>query len=260
MDETKDRRFVAALARGMSVLRCFTPATPELGASEIARMTSMPQPTVWRLCYTLQQLGHLVSVPGRQSFRPGIPLLGLGLAVMAGQPIAEIAAPYLQELATRLEGTVSLGARDGLKMIYLQRFHGTGVIIFNDMRVGSRLPIATSGTGWAYLAGLETGERSRLLGELGKDDPEHWPQIEPHLNAELAAFSTAGFVKNVGVLHPRINAVAVPIASPDGATVLSLSAGGISQIFAPERLNAIGHELKALAAQLTPALAFKGVV
>lgn len=50
----EDRQFVASLAKGLEVLRCFTPARPELGTSEIARLTGMPQPTVWRLCYTLQ--------------------------------------------------------------------------------------------------------------------------------------------------------------------------------------------------------------
>jgi hypothetical protein len=41
----KNGQFVAALAKGLEVLQCFSPSTPELGSSEIARMTGMPQPT-----------------------------------------------------------------------------------------------------------------------------------------------------------------------------------------------------------------------
>jgi hypothetical protein len=48
--------------------------------------------------------------------------------------------------------------------------------------------------------------------------------------------------------------VAVPIKSPDSATLLSLSSGGISQVFVPEKLAEIGLELKDLAAKLAPLL------
>ena len=59
-----DPLFVTALARGLAVLRCFTPRTRELSATELARMTKLPQPTIWRLCHTLRALGYLTQAPG----------------------------------------------------------------------------------------------------------------------------------------------------------------------------------------------------
>ena len=52
----------------MSVLRCFDALHTQLGTTEIAHMTKLPQPTVWRLCYTLQQLGYLVQAPDSDKF------------------------------------------------------------------------------------------------------------------------------------------------------------------------------------------------
>jgi hypothetical protein len=104
----KDRQFVAALAKGLEVLQCFGPSTPELGASEIARMTGMPQPTVWRICYTLIQLGFLVVLPGRQTMRPGIPLLGLGHAVLAGLPRGDLELPDMLAIASGLRSNRNL--------------------------------------------------------------------------------------------------------------------------------------------------------
>jgi DNA-binding IclR family transcriptional regulator len=257
LDDPKDRLFVTALARGMDVLRCFTPATPELGTSQIARMTGLPQPTVWRLCHTLIELGYLVSMPGRQTMRPGIPLLGLGQAVLWSQPIAEIALPHMQAIASRHEGAVSLGARDGLSMIYLQRCQGSAIILA-DLRIGSRVPIATSATGWAYIAGLDKTQRKTLLGELRAERRATWPALEARLRDALRGYEETGYIVNlgssVGSLHAHINSVAVPIKSPDGATLLSLSAGGISQVFVPEKLAEVGLELKDLAAKLAPLL------
>ncbi len=251
--EGKDPLFVTALARGMDVLRCFSVATPELGTSQIARLTGLPQPTVWRLCHTLLDLGYLDAIPGRQTMRPGIRLLGLGQAVLLGQPIAELALPHMQAIANRHEGAVSLGARDGLSMIYLQRCQGSAIILA-DMRVGSRVPLATSATGWAYIAGLGSAERKAVLAELRAERRENWAEIEPKLLEALNDYDAAGYIVNIGSLHARINSVAVPIPSPDGNEILSLSSGGISQVFDPAKLAEIGRELKNLADKLTPLL------
>jgi DNA-binding IclR family transcriptional regulator len=230
--------------------------TPELGASEIARMTRMPQPTVWRICHTLIQLGFLVVLPGRQTMRPGIPVLGLGHAVLAGLPIGDLALPDMQSIASRYEGAVSLGARDGLSMIYLQRCQGSAIILA-DLRVGSRVPMATSATGWAYLAGLETAERNKLMAELSASLGRQWSVIEPRLTTALRQFEKQGYIVNKGSLHARINSVAVPVKSPDGSITLSISSGGISEIFNTEKLVQIGLELKVLAAKLGPLLAYQ---
>jgi DNA-binding IclR family transcriptional regulator len=252
----KDRQFVTALARGLQILQCFTASTPELGASEISRMTGMPQPTVWRICHTLIELGFLVVLAGRQTMRPGIPLLGLGHAVLAGMPIGELALPDMQSIASRYEGAVSLGARDGLNMIYLQRCQGSAIILA-DLRVGSRVPMATSATGWAYLAGLEAAERNKLVADLSASLGKQWSTVEPKLVAALRQFDKQGYIVNKGSLHARINSVAVPILSPDRSVTLSISSGGISEIFNSEKLALIGAELKSLANKLGPLLSFQ---
>jgi DNA-binding IclR family transcriptional regulator len=97
----KDRQFVTALARGVEVLRCFSLEQPELGSTEIAEITGLPQSTVWRLCHTLQRLGLLV--PGRdpQRLRPGYGLLSLGYATLAKSGVAEVAEPAMRDIAQR---------------------------------------------------------------------------------------------------------------------------------------------------------------
>jgi DNA-binding IclR family transcriptional regulator len=248
-----DRQFVSALARGLQVLASFTPANPDLSASEIARITGLPQPTVWRLCYTLLQLGYLTTNPGGQTMRPGISLLGLGQAVLAAEPISGIALPRMQQLAARYQGAVSLGARDGLNMIYLQRCQGSSIILAN-LHIGSKVSMATSATGWAYLAGLASEERELVFAELKVHLGDEWPPLEQRIRAAIDDYQRSGYVINLGSLHEHINAVAVPIVSQDGSHVLALSSGGISQIFDLPTLAEIGSELKDLAAKLVPLL------
>jgi DNA-binding IclR family transcriptional regulator len=252
-EKEKDRQFVTALARGLRILRCFTRAAPELGTVEIARMTGLPQPTVWRLCYTLMQEGYLIQADRGDKFRPGIPVLGLGYAAIVGMPVAELAKTDMQAIALRHQGAVSLGMRDGADMVYLQRCQGSSIVL-RDLDVGSRVPLASSVTGWAYMAGLADEEREKLFDELARIEEQRWPELLPRIRQALSEYTHTGYVINKGSLHAQINAVAVPVSSEDGSILLSLSSGGISQIFDDAKLVEIGEELKRLAARLSPAL------
>lgn len=245
-----DRMFVTALARGLQILRTFAESAAELGTSDIARLTKLPQPTVWRLCHTLAELGFLTRTPGTDKLRLGIPVLGLGYAVLATYPLAELARPYMQEIASRYRGAVSLGARDGLNMIYLQRCVGSAIVL-GDLRVGSPIPLAYSATGWAYLAALGGSGRKKLLSEIQKAEGARWRQTRPLLDAALKKYEKTGYVMSKGVLHPEINAVAVPIRSQDGSLLLSISSGGISQIFTEPVLQDVGRDLIKLAGELS---------
>lgn len=250
--DQKDRQYVTALARGLEVLRCFTRETPALGTAEIARMTGLPQPTVWRLCYTLMQEGYLVQDERGEKLRPGIPVLSLGYSVVASTPIAELARADMQELALRYQGAVSLGMRDGLDIVYLQRCQGSSIVL-RHLEVGSRVSLASSATGWAYIAGLPEAQREVLLDELARQETR-WPELLPKIRQALKDYVDRGYIVNKGSLHGQINAVAVPVKSEDGSNILALSSGGISQLFDDAKLESIGAELQQLAARLTPAL------
>jgi DNA-binding IclR family transcriptional regulator len=249
----KDRQYVTALARGLQVLTCFDASRTELGTSEIARLTGLPQPTVWRLCYTLLRDGYLVQSEHNDKLRPGVPVLGLGYSAIAATPIADFAHPSMQALATRHQGAVSLATVEGTNMIYLQRVQGSQIIMRN-MTAGSRVPVLTSATGWAYLAGLEPQRRKRMLSQLQQAEPDLYAQMLPKIQRAFKQYERTGYIVNKGLLHPQINGVAVPVVSADHSRLLALSSGGINQVFTDAKLAEVGPELKELAATLAPAL------
>ena len=67
-----DRKFITALARGLEVLRAFTPTEGLLGNGEIAERTGLPKPTVSRLTYTLTKLGYLEFLPSHSQINARI--------------------------------------------------------------------------------------------------------------------------------------------------------------------------------------------
>jgi len=240
---------VSSLARGLSILACFKADSSELTVSEIARRTGLPQPTAWRLCRTLMELGFLAPIEGRQSVKPGLRVLSLGYSALAGESIADLACGRMQSIASRYEGAVSLGVRDGLDMIYVQRRQGSH-ILFADLRIGSRVPLATSATGWAYIAGLDSAAREQLFSELETALGPEWSQLEARLRKALSDYAVKGYVVNEGAMHAHVSSVAVPVRGRSTGRLLALSSGGIATVFTNDRLEAVARELRSLADEL----------
>lgn len=214
----KDRQFVTGLARGLSVLRCFTPQRTELGTTEIARLTGLPQPTVWRLCHTLQKLGYLVPVPEREKVRMGAPVLALGYAALANLDYVQVARPQMQELADRFSAAVAISERHHLSMVYLERCQGNSVLLLN-LQVGSRVPIYNSAAGWAYLSGLPADEREPIFDEMKQVAGRGWAKEKRLIDQAIGFYAEHGFVINDGMQHPGLIAVAVPVSPPGGGLV-----------------------------------------
>jgi DNA-binding IclR family transcriptional regulator len=258
---SKDRLFVTALARGLDVLRCFTPSTPELSASEIAKKLGLPQPTVWRLCHTLSERGFLTRPSAQGKFGLGIPVLAIGYSLLAGRKIGDLAQPFMQQVANEYQGAVSLGTRlDETGIILLQRCQGSSVIL-SDLRVGTRIPVAFSASGWAYIAAQSPEERERLFSIFGREEEKkRWKEAEPQLRRAIKEYAERGYIINLGVLHRQIHAVAVPVISSDKQQVLTLSAGGLDSIFVQHRLHQIGKKLKVLADEIARILPASSIV
>lgn len=248
----RDRQFVTALKRGLDILRCFSTERPELTATEISQMVGLPYPTVWRLCHTLSESGYIVYRGDGSRMGLGLPVLGLGYAVLARYKIAEVALPYMRALTERLKVGMTLGARDGLDMVYLQRTHGD--FIHLNQPVGSRYPLKATGTGWACLAGMSDEQRAIVLDDIRRSDTKAWPAIRANIDEALQEYKRSGMVFNLGARHPELNIVAVPIRSLDGSTVLGLGASGLASIWTKTKLRAVGRELIDLSAVLAPAL------
>jgi DNA-binding IclR family transcriptional regulator len=92
--EGADRQYVTALARGLEILRCFSALKPELGTTEIAQLTGLPQPTVWRLCHTLIKCGYLVPSPPIAASTTGWAYLAVIPAPQRAQLVQRMEAHY----------------------------------------------------------------------------------------------------------------------------------------------------------------------
>jgi DNA-binding IclR family transcriptional regulator len=251
----EDRQFVTALARGLEVLRCFTPERSELSGSQIAALTGLPQPTVWRLCHTLAKLGYLVPDKATDRLRVGPAVLALGSASITHSGVAEFAYPLMKEIADEFEASVSLAIRDRTSMVIIQRAEARTILKLS-LHVGSALDIDRSALGWAYAVGIGQDAREALLSEVRRATPDRLPQYMRDIDAALEQYRKFGLVFNLRRYHPDVNAIGVPVIAANGQRVLALNCGGASSIVTKTKLTGpIGAAMKSLAAKLAPVLA-----
>jgi DNA-binding IclR family transcriptional regulator len=249
----KDRQFVTALARGLDILRCFNPGERFLGVSELARRTGLPKPTISRLAGTLTKLGYLSFSGhyGQYQLAPGV--LSLGYAFLSNIDVRQIARPKMQELAEYSQAATSLAVRDRLHLVYVETVRSTAAIAL-QLGIGSKLHIATSATGRAYLAGCLPGEREMLMTQLKKQNPENWTAIAEGIEQAVKDYKDRGFCVSYKDWNKDVSGVGVPFLAPDG-TLMAFNCGGPAFLLPRKKLiDEIGPRLVALVASVGKAM------
>lgn len=241
-DDESTGQFVTALARGLELMRCFTPRDNVLGNQDLARMTGLPKPTVTRLTNTLMRLGCLKREVHSGKYQLDVGVLGFGYAMLSNLAIRTVAHPLMEELANHAQAAVAMAARDRLQMVYLDVVQGQGNMTMRR-QIGSYLPLAQSSVGRACLAAMPETEREFLLDHIRQRESEQWPAIRKGLDRAFRDYADYGFCLSVGEWHRDVNSVAVPLLHPQYG-LLTFNCGGPSfQLPREQLVDDIGPRL-----------------
>ncbi|MGO4735899.1 IclR family transcriptional regulator [Bosea sp. 2KB_26] len=246
----EDRHFVTALARGLDVLACFKRNEDALANSEIAARCGLARSTVSRLTYTLTKLGYLHHVPHSGAYRLGTALIALGATALAGLDVRQIARPGMQELADFAKASVGLGVRDRLSMRYIECCRGEVAIALN-IDTGSRISMARSAMGRAYLAACDAAERQTIMDDFRSVDDTAWPSLREGIEQALEEYRLTGCVRSFGDWQPTVSAIAVAFHPGGGLPPMTINCGAPTVILDPGfLLEDVRPRLIALAASL----------
>ena len=249
-----DRSFVVALSRGLDVLRAFRPNDGLLGNQEIAARTSLPKPTVSRLTYTLTRLGYLTQVPRFEKYQLAPAAMALGYAALANLGVRHLSESFREEVMRETGGAVAIGARDRLSMIYVGQSRN-GLALGVQLDVGSRIPMATTAMGRAYIWALPDDERATLLRELREHYGSRWPRMRDGIERAGEMIERDGFALSVGEWQDDVHAAGVALKLNDGTGPYAFNCGAPAFRFTEERLrNDIGPRLVAMVRNIEAAL------
>jgi DNA-binding IclR family transcriptional regulator len=217
-----DRQFATTLARGLEVLRCFTPLEPLLGNKEISVRTGLPKHTVSRLTYTLTKLGYLRHNMRLGKYQLGSAVLSIGYPLLASMNVRQMARPLMKELADYCNGSVSMGIRDRLAMVYVESCRsGNGITTLPD--IGTSVPISHSVIGRAFLAACTPPEREAVLNQMKVKEPESHRKYRPSIDKSLDDIRLRGFCASTGELRREVYAVGVPMRRTVDGEIVSFN-------------------------------------
>jgi len=257
-----NQRRASTLVRGLEILDCFKFEDQYLGNSDIVKQTKLPKATVSRLTYTLTTLGYLQYSESKRKYNYGPSLVKIGYSLLANIKVRNVARPLMQALAEHIQGTVSLGMRENLHMVYVDTYQSAASFIYQfDCR--KKLPLVSSAMGKAYLFSLVEEDRNKLLEQVRSQNEDNWPKIEQELDQAQKEYEATGYCSSSEGWHNGINSVAVPlginsVAVPlileDGNTFIFSCSGPSYQLKNPTFENRIGARLLNLVGNVKSAL------
>ncbi|GAA3756018.1 IclR family pca regulon transcriptional regulator [Spinactinospora alkalitolerans] len=217
----RGEHFVQSLERGLAVIRAFSPQTPSMTLSEVARVTGLTRAAARRFLLTLADLGY-VRTDGRMfALTPRV--LELGYAYLSSAGLPEVAQPHLERLVAEVRESSSVSVLDGDDVVYVARVP-TSRIMAVAINVGTRFPAYVTSMGRVLLAGRPAAELDAYLERL---EPQrltaHTVTSPTRLRAEIERVRGQGWSIVDQELEEGLRSVAAPIRDRNGAVIAAVN-------------------------------------
>jgi DNA-binding IclR family transcriptional regulator len=226
---------VSALARGLAVMKAIGDAAGPMSNREIVDTTGIPKATVSRLAATLVASGYLRQALDTERFSLGPALLDMSTRYLRHFDLRTVARPHLAALAEFAGASVHLGVRDGLDMLIVDSIRPRSALITSRIDVGSRMTIATSAAGRAYLSALPRPEQRELMNQIKLASGENWTALKLRIQAGIEEQQTLGYCASYGEWHPHIHALGFSLRGPRGERY-AVSCGGPAYLLPRETM------------------------
>jgi DNA-binding IclR family transcriptional regulator len=202
----------------------------------------------------LTKLGYLTPVPRFEKYQLAPSAMALGYAALANLGVRHLSEPFREELMRETGGAVAIGGRDRHSMIYFGQSRN-GLTLGVQLDVGSRVPIATSAMGRAYLWALPDEERAALLRELREHYGSRWTKLRDGIERSGETVARHGFAISAGEWQDDVHAVGVALKLNDGTGPYAFNCGAPAFRFTEDRLRSdIGPRLVAMVRNIEAAL------
>lgn len=244
-----------SLHRAVGLLRLLASHT-RIGwrLSDLAEQSGLDPGTVHRLLNSLQDDGLVTRVPGSRHYTLGALAFELGLAAAPYFDLGRLAQAQLASAAEQLRGTVFLKMRSGMESVCLARHDGVGPVPSLMLDVGGRRPLCLTAGGVAMLIHLPAVEQTAIEADNRRTiqhlNTQRWRGVQRMLRRSRPL----GYASNQGDIAAGINAIGVPLSTPAGAPVTSLTLALAGAPLTQPQADALALQLRGRAQAIAPLL------
>lgn len=248
-----------SVLKALSILDLFIEER-ELSLQEITVKADIPKPTAYRLLSTLESCGILYKVketPHDSRYGLGLKLLELGTLVSERLELREIALPYMETLASKLNEVVHLVIKNQDEATYIEKVNSMRALSLHT-KVGRSMPLYIGSGPKMLLAFLPMNEVERIIQGPALFTLSNHLIDKDSLREELVAIRENYYAISISEQDADTTGVSFPIFAYENKVVASLAVSGLSSRFQGERLEQIIQEGKNTALQISKQLGYKG--
>jgi IclR family acetate operon transcriptional repressor len=235
---------VQSIDRAVQILRCFSPRTPTLGVSDIARMTGLSTSTVHRLLGALLA-NRLVRQVADRRYTLGPLLVQLVRGGGAATGLREAALPTMTALRDAVDETVGLHELlPSDERTVLDQVESHQPLRRTYTELGVPIPLTYGAPGKIMLALLPEPRREAILRRpIAAVTPTTITDADT-LRAELRRDRERRFALSLAERTPGIRSVAAPIFDATGEVVGCLSVSGPEVRMPKRRLSELAPRVR----------------
>jgi IclR family acetate operon transcriptional repressor len=253
------QKTVQTFDRAVAILDAFTTDRPELGVSEIARLTGLSRSTVHRLLATLRRHELVQQIPSTRNYALGPHLLRLAQIAFSNVNLQNVAKMVMTELRDRCDETVGLHIRLGpFTRTVLDQVESKQALRRTYNEIGMAIPIYQGAPGKVLLGNDDVEFQEKVLsGKLEAATPRTITDPSK-LRMELRRAKKNGYALSFEERVEGISTVAVPISDHTGMVIAALSVTGPSSRVGRKQLLAFVPEAQNAARRISASLGFTG--
>lgn len=251
-EESPGRRgSVQSIDRAVMILSCFDGKQPELGISELSRLTGLSTSTVHRLMTSLVE-NELVRQTAQRRYSLGPLVLRLGRSGGLQTALLDVAMAVARPLCDEVDETVGIHELlpNGRRAV-IGQVESRQELRRTYTEIGVPLPLPHGAPGKAMLAHLPEERREWWLAR--PIDPATPSTIaDPDaLRRQLSEIRERGWAYSDAERTVGIRAVAAPVFDHTEAVVGALGLSVPTIRMGPERVNQLGERITAAAAEVS---------
>lgn len=213
------------LRRGLRVLTALREAgSGGLSITQIARLTQLQRPTIYRLIAALCEAGMATPMPAVKKYCAN---LAVSQDANLSHPLIAMALPSLKRLASKTGDAVFLVVRDGDDSLSLHREIGGYPVQILATYAGKRQPLGVGSASLAILADLSDDEVQGIIERNSNRFDEYGAMTRQEMSRLVENSRSRGYA--VIGNHAVRGAIGVgcTLKGPDGQPIFAISVTGI---------------------------------
>ena len=214
---------MGTVTKALSLLTYFNHSRPEIGLSDLTRLSGMNKATVYRMMREMQEQGFVEQAGGERAYRLGPEVLRLAALREAAVPLLSVAREVLDALCADTGETAHMSlVRGGALNTLAYRYspaHATRVMM-EDAEV---LSFHATSSGLAVLGFADPDFTDAILSRPLKAHTDSTVTDADAIRSALAEVRASGIAESVGGFEAEVHSHAAPVFGADRRPIGALA-------------------------------------